>query len=558
MLASKWSGKKWKVTPQQPKGEYPTGFGEDVAVYPEQVISAEKSDLPLSTAPGIDEYLKTLPQPSVKDAYSEQRRRLGLTLGAVESIASPITEPLRSGIESEKKFGTAGQELLKGKIGEGLADALLAAGQGAVSLGQLSNPEIAVTMQALKGANEILPESVSRYINEPITSLSKDLGGQVKPEMEKYTKVADMLAQLLGFAALHKGASLLSKEGLRYEDQNQEASRIPTEQGEPVIRGTEEQAQRGTPQRASEGVQPEETPQANARIISTAVKTPEGIITGDKPFDAHDTISETKGVVAPEKNRGFVIEDAQGKQSFVGREEAAKVAQEAGQIKEPVKELHSEDLRKAQSSKPSEETIPTKEAGKTQRVSSLKPIEGTGELKQRGLAKSTEAAAIASGITKGFENLPEYRVLSNAPQVQKAAQIIANDPQQAMRMVTGKEKTPDDVLPGFLYAGLKDKALKGELPPETLQQLAQSDWLAKQGTTAGQIVQSFKNQDPLDPIKSLNDIVKSREELFAKKTGRENIEATKERVVNQISRETKKNNLQFRDWNEFINNLVCK
>jgi hypothetical protein len=205
-----------------------------------------------------------------------------------------------------------------------------------------------------------------------------------------------------------------------------------------------------------------------------------------------------------------------------------------------------------------------KEVGKTEqptkpaRVSSLKPFEGEGETKQRGLSKTLEAKSIAEGITKGIENLPTYNVRENAPQIQKASEIIANEPNRALRIALGKEKAPDDILPGFIYAGLRDKALKGELSPEVINQLGQSDFLSGQATTAGQFIQSFRGQHPLDPIKAISEIKKSREEAFLNKTSREDINKVRERVQAPLKKEVTKNNLKFRDWNNFVQSLVCK
>lgn len=304
----------------------------------------------------------------------------------------------------------------------------------------------------------------------------------------------------------------IPKEEVPNENQNQETDSISSEQGKPSIESTADQTKGGTPQGNGESLNQEKAPQTLKWIEPEKKQTP------DIGTNSRETDRETQ-------NSG-TLED---------KLETPPTGEEV-----PIEP----------------EVSPT---GKNQRVGSLKPIEGTGETKQRGLSKNVEATAIAAGITKGFENLPQYNVRENAPQIQKAAQIIANDPKQAMRMVTGKEKAPDDVLPGFLYTGLKEQAAQGKLPPEMLQELAQSDWLSKQLTTAGQIVQSVRGQGELtiDPIKSLNDIVKAREENFAKRTGREGIEKTRDRVVNQIAGETKKNNLQLRDWGSFIKSIEC-
>ena len=81
------------------------------------------------------------------------------------------------------------------------------------------------------------------------------------------------------------------------------------------------------------------------RIISTAVKTPDGIIEGSSQFQGHDEMGKEQNIDVPEKDRGFISEDSNGNQEFVNRGKAGKIAYEAKQIPKPKRELHSEDLR---------------------------------------------------------------------------------------------------------------------------------------------------------------------------------------------------------------------
>jgi hypothetical protein len=58
---------------------------------------------------------------------------------------------------------------------------------------------------------------------------------------------------------------------------------------------------------------------------------------------AHDQIEAREHVKPKKVKEGFVTNTDE----FVGRKKAAKIATKAGQIKKPVKKLHSTDLRKA-------------------------------------------------------------------------------------------------------------------------------------------------------------------------------------------------------------------
>jgi hypothetical protein len=72
------------------------------------------------------------------------------------------------------------------------------------------------------------------------------------------------------------------------------------------------------------------------KVEVPAIKKPDGkIVKAKSKKESHDDLN-TKG------KRGFVLSD----NTFVGREEGAKVAKKAGQVPKTVKKLHSEDLRK--------------------------------------------------------------------------------------------------------------------------------------------------------------------------------------------------------------------
>jgi hypothetical protein len=58
---------------------------------------------------------------------------------------------------------------------------------------------------------------------------------------------------------------------------------------------------------------------------------------------SHEEVELSKGIKDKNVKRGFVTNTGK----FVSRKKAAKIALAAGEIKKPVKKLHSSDLRKA-------------------------------------------------------------------------------------------------------------------------------------------------------------------------------------------------------------------
>lgn len=200
------------------------------------------------------------------------------------------------------------------------------------------------------------------------------------------------------------------------------------------------------------------------------------------------------------------------------------------------------------------ETQPNTNTGKTQRVMSLKPLKGEGETKVRGASKRF-ADAISTDVNA---DLPIYNVKQNAPQIKAISEIASQDPNRVVRMYLGQEKIPNGILPGIVHSAVKQLAREGKVPPEMLNQLANSDFLSKQGTTAGQVAQSFGVKDPLDPINALKEVQKVRTDEFMKKSKGRDITKLENRIVDQIAKSTKKNNLKFNDWKSFIQSIECK
>jgi hypothetical protein len=78
-------------------------------------------------------------------------------------------------------------------------------------------------------------------------------------------------------------------------------------------------------------------------IVEPALKEKSGKI-DPAPSKAwsHTEIEAAKDIKKKDVKEGFVTNTGK----FVGRKKAAKIAEQAGELKKPVKKLHSTDLRK--------------------------------------------------------------------------------------------------------------------------------------------------------------------------------------------------------------------
>ena len=177
-------------------------------VYPEQIVVGQ--------TPTVKDYESGTTQEKqfIAERFKQQQdigqnenyNKLSLALGAIEGIASPITDSLKGGVAGLKRTGEGVSEIAQGKIGEGLLDAGLGIIQTGFSEASLGVPEITAINLGFKGAGMIVPESVMKYIDAPATNVAKDLGIEADTSLQKKAlEGLDVLAQIAAF----KGAGKL-------------------------------------------------------------------------------------------------------------------------------------------------------------------------------------------------------------------------------------------------------------------------------------------------------------------------------------------------------------
>ena len=78
------------------------------------------------------------------------------------------------------------------------------------------------------------------------------------------------------------------------------------------------------------------------KVVEPAVKEKSGkVIKAPSPAFSHEEIEKKAGRKKNQDERGFLLSTGE----FVGRKKAAKVAKEAGEVKDPGNKLHSHELR---------------------------------------------------------------------------------------------------------------------------------------------------------------------------------------------------------------------
>lgn len=197
------------------------------------------------------------------------------------------------------------------------------------------------------------------------------------------------------------------------------------------------------------------------------------------------------------------------------------------------------------------------------RYGNLKAVEGTGELRTRGLAEGVEAKAIEDGLTETFGDLPEYQQLSMADQASKVKDLMDADYDTAKEIALGNRQPPKGIFPESVYVGVEKRAL-AENDVDTLRKLATESKLTTSATTMGQRIRTLGERDRTSPVGLIQEVQAAREAALAERSG-SSVEAAKREVVNQerpalreeVKSATRQRAGKVDAWNSFIDSIKC-
>lgn len=186
------------------------------------------------------------------------------------------------------------------------------------------------------------------------------------------------------------------------------------------------------------------------------------------------------------------------------------------------------------------------------RTGALKPVEGTGETKIRGLSEGVEQKAIENKLTDQFGDLPEYKTVNMADQASKAVKLMVDDPETARAIALGNKAAPKGLIPEAVFTAVENQAI-ADGDAETLKALAKSG-LTSEATTMGQRIRTLAERDPDSPTDAIREIQEAREKAAqgkAEAEAKKASDAIKQATSDRISGKTKM------DWSSFVKSLEC-
>ena len=262
-----------------------------------------------------------------------------------------------------------------------------------------------------------------------------------------------------------------------------------------------------------------------------------------------------------------IVQDAQTKAAEINKEPIPQTVEPTNAFKglltgekpepsaTPVKPSENEGAPKTtldEFAKENPTTVKEVPVPKTRVSNQLKEIEGTGDVKVRGAAKSLESAAIKAGLVDSYGDLPEYKTMDFGAVADKVKDFISEDKDKAKSVAMGEANPPKGVPASFVWTELARQAtLEGD--GELAAELSKSKVIT-QGTEAGRFIGGFKGLDEENPVQAIKDLQDARDKALQKKSVSESTkfdDAVKKAKSDRLTGKVKVN------WDSFIDSIQC-
>lgn len=180
----------------------------------------------------------------------------------------------------------------------------------------------------------------------------------------------------------------------------------------------------------------------------------------------------------------------------------------------------------------------------------LKPIEGTGDIKTRGLSQSLEASAISQGLSDGFGDLPEFRGADFNSIAETIRKNIADDPESALAIAMGEKAPPKGTIPE-MYLNVLSKEAQKIGDAALIHKLATQSKLTGGATTMGQRLAALGyKKDELSSLDAIQEVQDARAQAQAARGQTVDTEVAKaQKVIRQTN--TKQS------WAQFVDSITC-
>jgi hypothetical protein len=172
-----------------------------------------------------------------------------------------------------------------------------------------------------------------------------------------------------------------------------------------------------------------------------------------------------------------------------------------------------------------------------------------GEGKQKvSRLESRVAETIAKMTPEEIEAISPatYNVMSKKENINAASQYVVNNPDDALKVITGEIEAPKGILRNSVYVAMENFASEDINLARKLASIA--------STRMGQEISILTEINKDSPIRIMRELVQIREKSLQEKTGK-SIEKAKKDEIETIKKEVKTPDKN--DWGKFINSIQC-
>lgn len=186
------------------------------------------------------------------------------------------------------------------------------------------------------------------------------------------------------------------------------------------------------------------------------------------------------------------------------------------------------------------------------RYAGLRPVEGTGETRVRGLAAGVEEKALENKLTEGFGDIPEYKMLNMADQAQKAIAFVGQDFEAAKDVAMGRKQPPPGLAVASVFKAVEDAATnKGDA--KLISDLGQRSKVLAQITTMAQNIRVLAERDPISPVGAIQELARARTEAYGA-----GLDTAHAETIKDIKDTMGKASSPVSKWEQFIQSIACK
>lgn len=147
-------------------------------------------------------------------------------------------------------------------------------------------------------------------------------------------------------------------------------------------------------------------------------------------------------------------------------------------------------------------------------TNTLKKTEDSGTTRPTGLSANL-AKKVKEDLGEVIEGLPEHQGMNISEQVDRANELISNDPETAEAVAMGDVAAPEGVRSFAVYKAVEEKATaEGDIP--LLIRLARSK-IADAATEFGKQLRLLRDRVSTDPVELIKSVMKAREAQIAKR-----------------------------------------